>query len=251
MIAVLSFTTISTFASYDEMKTDNNSISRSYINKLKESKKKEDSVRVSDDQKERKQLVSDAIQAAIKENDYEAFVKEFLIEQSKIITPTKEQFAQMVEKHKAPQIDKKYNTIQTAVRANDYEAFVKAFKTISNLATVTTETEFAKIVTMTKQQQAVQDAIKANDYEAFVKAFVANQPTIPTKEEFTKIIELQKNIKENKSEIKSIKEERKEGTITKTEANTEIKSIKEENKVVKKAEKLVKKPIRKISRLSK
>jgi hypothetical protein len=241
MIAVLSITTMSTLAASNDIKTDNNNVSKSYMNKIKESKKKEDSVEISDDYKKEKQLISDAIQTAVKANDYEAFVKAFVAEQAKIMTPTKEQFTKMVEKHKEPKIDEKYNAIQIAIKNNDYQSFITAFKTISEKVTVPTEIEFAKMVEQSTKHNAIQSAIKANDYDAFVKAFEANKPIVPTKEEFTKIVELQK----------TIKEEKKEGTITKEEAKTKIVEIKKENEATKKVIRLAKRPMRKVSRLSK
>ncbi len=246
---------MSTFASSDEMKTDDNSVSRSYINKVKESKKKEDSVKVSDDHKEGKQLVSDAIQAAIKANDYDAFVKAFNEQLSKITTPTKEQFATMVEKHSTREVDDKYAPIQAAIKANDYNAFVVAFKTLkpSNITEtlIPTKEEFAKMVEMATKNDAVQAAIKANNYDAFVKAFEANKPTVPTKEEFAKMVTLKQAIKDNKVEIKTIKAEVKTWTTTKVEAKEKISSIKDENAATKKAARLAKKPLRKVWRLSK
>lgn len=257
MIAVLSLTTMSTFASSDDMKTDDDNVSKSYINKVRETKKKEkEEIKTSDDDhKEWKQLVNDSIQAAIKANDYEAFVKAFNEQLAKITTPTKEQFAKMVAKYSTKELDDKYAPIQAAIKANDYEAFVKAFKTLkSSNATesvIPTKEEFAKMVEMSAKYDAVQAAIKANDYEAFVKAFEANKPTVPTKEEFTKMVTLKQTIKENKTEIKTIKSEVKAWTITKVEAKEKISSIKDENSATKKAVRLAKKPLRKVWRLAK
>lgn len=254
MIAVLSLTTMSTFASSDDIKTDDDNVSKSYINKVRETKRKEE-VKKSDDNREWKQLVSDAIQAAIKANNYEAFVKAFNEQLAKITTPTKEQFAKMVAKYSTKELDDKYAPIQAAIKANDYEAFVKAFNILkpSNITenVIPTKEEFAKMVEMSAKNDAVQAAIKANDYEAFVKAFEANKPTVPTKEEFAKMVTLKQSIKENKTEIKTIKTEVKAGTITKVEAKEKISSIKDENAATKKAVRLAKKPLRKVWRLAK
>jgi len=200
-------------------------------------------------------LKSDAIQAAIKANDYDAFVKAFNAESDKITTPNQDEFAKIVTRFKEKPVDSKSAPLQAAIKANDYDAFVTAFKTLkpSNVTenVIPSKEEFVKLVDMAKKHEAVQAAIKANDYTAFVTAFNANKPIVPTSTEFTKIVELQKTIKDNKEEIKNTRDERKEGTITKNEAKTEIKSIKEENEAVKKAARLAKRPLRKVSRLSK
>ena len=254
MIAVLSLTTMSTFASSDDFKREDDNVSKSYINKIKETKRKEEGKK-SDDHKEGKQLVSDALQAAIKANDYDAFVKAFNEQLAKIITPTKEEFAKMVAKYPTKELDDKYAPLQAAIKANDYDAFVTAFKTLkpSNVTenVIPSKEEFVKMVEMTKKHDAVQAAIKANDYDAFVKAFEANKPTVPTKEEFAKMVTLKQTIKDNKTEIKTIKTEVKAWTVTKSEAKEKISSIKDENAATKKAVRLSKKPLRKVWRLSK
>lgn len=200
-------------------------------------------------------LDSTEIKAAIKANDYNAFVTAFNNQLAKITTPTKEEFAKMVANYPKKQWEDKYAPLQSAIKANDYDAFVTAFKTLkpSNITEtiIPTKEEFANLVDMAKKHDAVQSAIKANDYDTFVKAFEANKPTVPTQEEFNKIVSLKQNIKDNRSEIKTIKTEVKTWTATKDEAKEKISSIKDENAATKKALRLAKKPVRKVWRLSK
>jgi hypothetical protein len=199
---------------------------------------------------EKIQIVNEAISTAIKANDYNAFIKGFTEQLTSIKTPTQEEFNILVAKP----IDKPetVSPMQEAIKTNNYTAFVKAFndnkyKSLNAKGDYTpSQTEFAKFVDMYVKHEAIKSAIKANDYNAFVKAFEANKPTVPTKEEFAKMVILQQSIKENKTEIKTIKNEVKAETITKVEAKEKISSIKNENVTTKKAIRLAKKPLRKV-----
>lgn len=255
MIAVLSLTTMSTFASSDEFKREDDSVSKSYMNKIRDTKHKEE-VKISDDyNKEGKHLMNNALQAAIKANDYDAFVTAFNEQLAKITTPTKEEFAKMVKKDITKEIDNKYAPLQAAIKANDYDAFVTAFKILkpSNITenVIPSNEEFTKMVEMSTKNEAIKAAIKANDYNAFVIAFEANKPMVPTVEEFAKMVALQKTMIDNKAKIKTIKNEVKAWTTTKGEAKEKISSIKDETAAAKKAARLAKKPLRKVWRLSK
>ncbi|MEY3197863.1 MAG: hypothetical protein RL023_650 [Candidatus Parcubacteria bacterium] len=149
-----------------------------------------------------------AVENAVMANDYEGFKKAIaampkpLDKDGKEIAdakerpvPTAEQFAKMVEGKKAHQ------AVENAVTANDYEAFKKAITampkpldkngkeiTAAKERPVPTSEQFAKMVEGKKKQQAIEATLKANDYNAFVTTWNANKPTLPTKEEFTKIV---------------------------------------------------------------
>ncbi len=262
IIAALTFTTMSTFASSSDIKTTNDdSINKSYINKMKEMKMKDNIKKPYEQKKEIKKIISDSIQAAIKNNDYDAFVIAFNEQLAKITTPTKEEFAKKVEEFAKKMLNDKYAPIQAAIQANDYDAFVIAFKEFkwanNTEIIVPTKEEFAKKVEefakkmLNDKYTPIQAAIQANDYDAFVIAFEANKPTVPTKEEFAKIVALKQTITDNKIEIKTIKNEVKEWKTTKDEAKEKIISIKNENKEIKKEKRLAKRPLRKVWRLSK
>jgi FtsZ-binding cell division protein ZapB len=64
------------------------------------------------------------------------------------------------------------------------------------------------------------------------------------------MVTLQQTIKTNKVEIKEIRDEKKNWTLTKSEAKDQIETIKSENSATKKANRLLTKPVRKINKLS-
>lgn len=117
-----------------------------------------------------------AMQTAIKNNDYDAFVKA----DTNWKNITKEKFADMVTRYQKDQAK------ETAINNNDYNAFVTA--------TTPTKDEFAKIVSRKKLETTIKTAITNNDYNAFVTALNSdtNKPAdakTPTQDEFTKIVE--------------------------------------------------------------
>jgi hypothetical protein len=202
--------------------------------------------------------ITDAMKTAITNKDYTAFVTAFNEMATKITTPTQDEFKTIVAKHKTMEANKsadsKSDPLQTAIQSNNYDAFMTAFKTLkpSNITdnVMPTKEEFTKMVEMFVKHNAVKKTVQANDYDAFVKAFEANKPTVPTKEEFNKIVTLHNTIKDNKTEIKEKREEVKAGTTTKKEGKEKISSLKDENAAAKKSTRLAKKPLRKVSRLA-
>jgi hypothetical protein len=109
-----------------------------------------------------------------------------------------------------------------------------------------TQSEFSQLITMHNNHEAMKNALLANDYTAFVKAFEANKPTVPTQEEFTKMVEMHKNMKTAQGTLKNAKAEvknskrtlktiRKEWTVAeKYTAKAEVKEAKTEVKEAKK-----------------
>ena len=76
-----------------------------------------------------------AVETALNNNDYDAFVK--------ATTPSKEEFAQRVSEHKTR------TATQAAIKANDYTAFTAAWESDTSKpsdATVPTQSEFTKMV---------------------------------------------------------------------------------------------------------
>ncbi len=76
-----------------------------------------------------------AVETALKNNDYDAFVK--------ATTPSKEEFAQKVNEYKTR------TAIQSAIKANDYTAFTTAWNADTNKptdATLPTQDQFTKMV---------------------------------------------------------------------------------------------------------
>ena len=76
-----------------------------------------------------------AVETALKNNDYDAFVK--------ATTPSKEEFAQKVSEYKTR------TATQAAIKANDYTAFTAAWNADTNKPTdaiLPTQAEFTKIV---------------------------------------------------------------------------------------------------------
>ncbi len=137
----------------------------------------------------------DAVQAALKANDYDAFIKALTAK-----LPTKEQFATIVAEQA------KHQAVEDAVTANDYDAFVKAITAMqanksNNGKTMPTPTkeEFAKMVAMHTQQAAIQKAIDANDYNAFVTVAKGSPlaETITTQEKFTQLVQFHTAMKNN------------------------------------------------------
>lgn len=120
---------------------------------------------------------------AIAANDYNAFVTAFNADTNKpsdAKVPTQDQFTKMVEQYK------KHQAVTSAIESNDYNAFVSA--------TTVSKEEFATIVARHTAQKAIKTAVDNKDYNAFVAALKAdtNRPsdaTIPTQEEFNKMIE--------------------------------------------------------------
>lgn len=123
-----------------------------------------------------------ATEAALKANDYTAFVTAFNANTNKptdATVPTQEQFNKMVEQYN------KNAAREAAIEANDYSAYVAA--------TTPTQEEFAEIVARHTSQKAMQTAITNKDYSAFVAALKADtkrpaDATIPTEEEFNNMI---------------------------------------------------------------
>jgi len=76
-----------------------------------------------------------AVEAALKANDYDAFVK--------ATTPSKEEFTQKVNEYKTR------TAIQSALKSNNYTAFTAAWNADTNKptdATLPTQAEFTKMV---------------------------------------------------------------------------------------------------------
>lgn len=123
-----------------------------------------------------------AMQTAVKNNDYNAFVTAWNADTnkpSKAVVPTADQFAKMVKQ------EQKRTAVEAAITNNDYNAYVTA--------TTPTQEEFTQRVTQTKSRQALDAAITANDYNAFVTAWNANtnkptDATVPTAEQFAKMV---------------------------------------------------------------
>lgn len=138
-------------------------------------------------------LFGTAVQTAVVNKDYDAFVKAWNEGQSKITAPTAEEFAQKVTMNKARQ------AIEDAITAGNYEAFKTAITNLpkpSNASgstaqtpTIPTQDEFNKMVAQKKARESMKTAIENNDYNAFLAAWNANKPTVPTKDEFTKMTE--------------------------------------------------------------
>jgi DNA-binding GntR family transcriptional regulator len=85
------------------------------------------------------------MQAALKANDYNAFVTAWNAQEHKkpnATVPTQEQFNEMVARHK------QHEAVMNAIEANDYEAYVEAIKP--------TKEEFAKIVEKHAEMKAKQ-----------------------------------------------------------------------------------------------
>jgi hypothetical protein len=197
--------------------------------------------------------ITDAMKTAITNKDYTAFVTAFNDMVAKRTTPTQDEFKTIVAKHKTMEANKPANTpkdeIKSAITANDYPAFIAALqkKQPANATGVVlpTQDKFNEMVAREKLHDAERSAITANDYPAFVKAFEANKPTVPTQDDFNKIVTLHNTIKDNKTEIKETREEVKAGTTTKKEGKEKISAIKDENAAAKKSTKWAKKPLRK------
>lgn len=123
-----------------------------------------------------------AVEAALKANDYNAFVTAFNANTNKpadATVPTQEQFNDMVKQYA------KHAAREAAIEANDYNAFVAA--------TTPTQAEFAEIVAHHQVQKAIETAITNKDYTAFVAAIKADtkRPTdapVPTQEQFNNMI---------------------------------------------------------------
>jgi uncharacterized short protein YbdD (DUF466 family) len=123
-----------------------------------------------------------AIEAALKANDYNAFVTAFKANTNKpsdATVPTQEKFNDMVKQYA------KHAAKEAAIEANDYNAFVAA--------TTPTQAEFAEIVAQHKLQKAIETTITNKDYTAFVAAIKADtkRPTdapVPTQEQFNKMV---------------------------------------------------------------
>jgi hypothetical protein len=161
-----------------------------------------------------KYTLHQALEDAIVANNYEAYKKAVAAMESgdhktpRLLTP--EQFVKKVS------MEKTHTAIETALLANNYEAFKTALAAMPKPGTgtdtrptppVPTATEFTLMVTHEKAQAALETTLKANDYPAFLVAWKANAPTVPTQEEFTKIIakqgEIQKDKKERNGMIKN------------------------------------------------
>lgn len=138
-------------------------------------------------------LFGTAVQAAITNKDYDAFVKAWNEDQSKVTAPTTEEFAQRVTITKARQ------AIDDAISAGNYEAFKTALTNLPKPANasgstaqtpnIPTQDEFNKMVAQKKAREAMKTAIESNDYNAFLAAWNANKPSVPTKDEFIKMTE--------------------------------------------------------------
>lgn len=89
------------------------------------------------------------MQAALKANDYNAFVTAWNAYEKKnpnATVPTQEQFNEMVTRYK------KHEAVMAAIESNDYEAYVEAVKP--------TREEFAKIVEKHAEMKAKQASSK-------------------------------------------------------------------------------------------
>lgn len=130
-----------------------------------------------------------AIQTAIKNNDYNAFVTAWNADSNKpsdATVPTQEQFSKMVE------MENKRAAVEAAIENNDYNAYVAA--------TTPTKEEFNQIVSQHKSQAAVQAAVEAHDYAAFVEA-TNDSPMAGkiTEEQFNKMIERHEKMTESQA----------------------------------------------------
>ena len=112
IIAVLSLTTMSTFASSDDSVLNTQVTTKPYMSQMKENKK-QGKMKVSGKVKVSggsigiwKWLIGEWLETAIKANDYDAFVKAFNEQLGKITTPTQEEFAKMVANYKMRGEDK-------------------------------------------------------------------------------------------------------------------------------------------------
>ena len=135
--------------------------------------------------------------AALQAKDYDAFVKAWNADQTKVTAPTQDDFTSRVERQKTQ------DQMETAIDNDDYTSFVAALKslpapTIKNKSADATKTveqkiptqeEFTAMVNHKKNQDLIQTAIKSNDYSAFLTARNANKPTVPTKDQFTTMTE--------------------------------------------------------------
>jgi uncharacterized short protein YbdD (DUF466 family) len=91
------------------------------------------------------------MQAALKANDYNAFVTAWNAQEHKkpnATVPTQEQFNEMVVRYK------KHEAVMNAIEANDYDAYVEAVKP--------TKEEFAKIVEKHAAMKAKQSSSTTN-----------------------------------------------------------------------------------------
>lgn len=138
------------------------------VTKAKEMESKKELKKESKDEKHT------AIETAIKENNYDAFVQALQAktgENPKMKkTPSKEEFAMMVS-------------------------------------------NYPKMLEQRAQHENMKAAVLANDYTAFVKAFEANKPTVPTQEEFNKMREMHSSMsktKELKKEMQQTKKSKKQ-----------------------------------------
>lgn len=153
---------------------------------------------------------------AFESKDYDAFVTAWNADQAKVTPPTTEEFAKMVERQKI------HDQIELSIANSDYTSFVAAMKMMPMSVAKTlkdgsvqqtpeliipSQEEFTKMVQQKKNQQAIQKAISSNDYDGFLTARTANKPTLPTKDEFTKMIERFAKMTSNhaKNVIKNVK----------------------------------------------
>ena len=138
-----------------------------------------------------------AVQTAIANKDYDAFVASWNEAQSKITAPTAEEFGKQVTMEKARK------AVEDAITAENYEAFKTA---LSNLPTpnngswavvktptIPTKEQFDAMILKKKSHEAMKTAVESNDYNAFVAARTSSKPTVPSKDEFTQITEKMSN----------------------------------------------------------
>lgn len=130
---------------------------------------------------------NEAIQMAVKDGDYNAFVTAWNADTNKpsdATVPTQEQFNTMVA------MEQKRVAVETAIANNDYDAFVKA--------TTPTREEFDAIVSHQKSRAVTEAAIKANDYAAFQTAVKGTPMEDLTEEEFAKLTKRAEMKEQNK-----------------------------------------------------
>jgi hypothetical protein len=230
--------------------------------------------------------LSKEIKAAIKANDYTAFVKAWNEVQASLTVPTKAEFeakAKMFLSHQAIEtavlannydayktafaamplhtgnnkmpalvpleqfpkkvaMTKAHAAVEAALLANNYEAFKTALAALPKPGTgtdtrptppVPAATEFATMAAMANKRAAVEATFKANDYTAFVAAWTTAKPTVPTQEEFTKIVSKHGEIKEDRKsgDKVELKKDRKERNgMVKNKLKAKMDAMKEKRK---------------------
>jgi len=141
----------------------------------------------------------------IQNKDYSTFKIEFqkIIDAMKV--PTEEEFNKMVTKMKELKDNK---IVNDKMKDITYEEFIK-----NSPNKQITESEFnlmkQKHEEMNKKHEEMKIIVLNWDYTKFKEYLNNNKPSIPTEEEFNKIVSMYETFKWNKTEIKNVKEELK------------------------------------------